>query len=262
MAHLEQLKFVELTARNINKNVDFKNIKVLEIGSYIVNQSLRQFFPQSIYTGVDLLDGPGVDIVSEGSEVNLEDLSIDVTISCECFEHNPKWVETFKNMYRMTKKSGIVVISTASKGRLEHGTTRSHVEASPGTQSLLWDYYKNLSKCDFESNFELDKLFSKYVFYYNLISKDLYFVGKKTGVSDGTDIELDFDENLLTSEFKEINYLVNKENSISKIHVYIKLFLFSPLFVLTILPDSWYQEFAIPYNKIINIFKKIFKYSS
>ena len=63
MAHDEQLKFVELTQDYF---VAKDNIKVLEIGSYNVNGSIRAFFPNANYTGVDLCDGPGVDIVSSG----------------------------------------------------------------------------------------------------------------------------------------------------------------------------------------------------
>jgi hypothetical protein len=44
-----------------------------------------------------LVEGPGVDIVASGHEVNLASDSFAVTISAECFEHNPLWRETFAN---------------------------------------------------------------------------------------------------------------------------------------------------------------------
>lgn len=38
----------------------------------------------------------------------------DITISCNCFEHNPYWRETFLNMHRMTKEGGLCL------SRLKH----------------------------------------------------------------------------------------------------------------------------------------------
>ena len=55
--HLEELKFVELTRDFFIKQED---IKVLEVGSYDVNGSIRGFFQNSNYTGVDMCAGPGV----------------------------------------------------------------------------------------------------------------------------------------------------------------------------------------------------------
>ncbi len=51
-------------------------------------------------------EGPGVDVVSSGHALDFPDETFDVTLSCECFEHNPYWLETFRNMHRMTKAGG------------------------------------------------------------------------------------------------------------------------------------------------------------
>ena len=155
MAHFQQLKFVETISLHMNKNQDWQGIKLLEVGAHDVNGSIRQFFVGSDYTGVDLSEGEGVDIVASGHELDLPDASFDISISCECFEHNPEWVGTFSNMHRMTQQGGVVIISCASKGRPEHGTTRTSPEASPGTQDIGWDYYKNLSQRDFDKHFDL-----------------------------------------------------------------------------------------------------------
>ena len=85
---------------------DYSNKKIIEIGSYDVNGSVRQFFEKSFYGGVDLTVGPGVDIVCEGDKVDHPDNTYDIAISCECFEHNPQWLETLENMYRMTRDGG------------------------------------------------------------------------------------------------------------------------------------------------------------
>ncbi len=153
MAHQQQLKFVSLVEKYLLR--DNENNKILEIGSHDVNGSLRQLFSSSEYTGIDLSPGIGVDVVASGHEVGFQDDSFDMTISCECFEHNPYWVETFNNMYRMTKKTGLLVVTCASRGRFEHGTTRTTPNHSPGTKDVGWNYYRNLNEKDFESSFKL-----------------------------------------------------------------------------------------------------------
>jgi hypothetical protein len=42
-----------------------------------------------------------------------------------------------------------------------------------------WDYFKNLFKKDFEKKIDMNKIFYKYQFYYNLFSYDLFFIGIK-----------------------------------------------------------------------------------
>src|SRR4051812_17121826 len=149
MSHPEQLAFLQAV---VDHNAAFvADAKVLEIGSYDVNGSIRQVFEGATeYVGVDLADGPGVDLVSYGHEVNHPDGTYDLTVSSECFEHDPHWRDTFANMARLTRASGLLVFTCASHGRPEHGTRRSDVSDSPGTQAEGMDYYRNLVATDFD----------------------------------------------------------------------------------------------------------------
>lgn len=175
MSHQQQLDFIE-QLKNQNPEY-FSNVKVLEVGSLNINGSIRPFFENCEYLGIDIGEGKDVDFVSKGEEYNAPDNTFDVTVSCECFEHNPYWVETFNNMFRMTKPLGLIVITCATTGRAEHGTTRTTPADSPLT--LEWDYYKNLTQEDFEKNINLDELFEDYAFIHNPTSCDLYFYGMK-----------------------------------------------------------------------------------
>ena len=87
-------------------------------------------------------------------------------------------------MHRMLKPGGLLIMTCASQGRREHGTTRSSPENSPGTQSLDWDYYRNLTAADF-SCFAVGKKFSNSRFNYNKFSRDLYFLGIKSEQVEG-----------------------------------------------------------------------------
>lgn len=138
-------------------------------------------FQHCQYVGVDITAGPGVDVVSSGHEYKGETNSIDTAISCECFEHNPYWRETFENMTRIVKPGALVTFTCASIGRLEHGTARTNHAQSPGSEALGWTYYKNLSPRDFRQGVDLDSLFSHHQTYYQPSSCDLYFWGIKKG---------------------------------------------------------------------------------
>jgi SAM-dependent methyltransferase len=149
---------------------------VLEIGSHSVNGSIRELFDAEHYVGLDLSEGAGVDIVMSGHEYRSKN-TFDVTISCECFEHNPHFQKTLENMIKHTKDNGLIIFSCATTNRPEHGTTRTNPALSPGTSSIGWDYYKNLTESDFEG---LENQLAGWFFYTNKYSHDIYFIGVKS----------------------------------------------------------------------------------
>jgi SAM-dependent methyltransferase len=174
MAHKQQLDFVEALKETFPNS--FKNQKVLEIGSLNINGTVRVFFEDCEYLGIDVGDGPGVDLVCKGEELDHPDNTYDTVVSTECFEHTPAWLDIFKNMVRMSKPGGLVFFTCASTGRAEHGTSKSKPEDAP---LLNWDYYKNLTEEDFVSSADINNMFSTHKFFYNSESSDLYFFGIK-----------------------------------------------------------------------------------
>jgi SAM-dependent methyltransferase len=178
MSHSEQIEYIK-KIRNRFPSF-FKNRTVLEVGSLNINGTVRDFFENCNYTGIDVGPGPGVDIVCGGQEYNAPKECFDVVISCECFEHNPYWVETFLNMVRMCKSGGLVIVTCASTGRPEHGTNKSNPSDSPLTVSVGWgDYYKNLTEVDFKNAFDIEEMFSIHKFEFHDHPGDLHFCGLK-----------------------------------------------------------------------------------
>jgi hypothetical protein len=169
MSHIEQIRFVESVKNQFPKN--FTSCKVLEVGSLDINGSVRQCFIDCEYVGVDLQPGKGVDLVGPVHTLLLG--KYDTVISCECFEHDKYWKETFQKMYDSSRF--LVLFSCATTGRSEHGTTRTSPQDSPFTN----DYYMNLTAQDFINAFDLDKMFSKYEFSSCERPADLYFWGIK-----------------------------------------------------------------------------------
>lgn len=177
MSHIQQLNYVSNLKEKFKNN--FENCSVLEIGSLNINGTIRIFFNNCQYVGVDVGPGKDVDVVCEGQNYNAPYNSYDTVISCECFEHNPFWIETFNNMINLCKDNGLIIFTCATTGRPEHGTSRTKPKDSPLTIKKGWDYYKNLTENDFRLNFKFDDVFKDYEFSCDMEAYDLYFWGIK-----------------------------------------------------------------------------------
>ena len=187
MAHKEQAEFFSEVRKHYPSA--FTEARVLEVGSLDINGSVRVLFTRCDYTGVDLQLGPGVDLACQGQLVGFPSGHFDTVISAECLEHNPYWRETIANMLRMTRPGGVVLMSCATTGRYEHGTTRTNADASPFTSAAKWDYYRNLKAADIEAAVNLSGWLSDWGLWTNYLVRDLYLVGLRrgdcTGVGDG-----------------------------------------------------------------------------
>lgn len=176
MAHPQQRRFVESVKIIFPKF--FKSKKILEIGSLDINGSVRDLFENCDYLGIDVGEGPSVDLVCEGQNYDAPNETFDVALSTECFEHNPYWLETFMNMIRVTKSKGLVFFTCATDGRGEHGTTRTSPADSPLTVGKGWEYYMNLNEGHFKS-INFDSHFVTHSFSTESDFHDLYFFGIK-----------------------------------------------------------------------------------
>lgn len=233
----------------------YKRPRVLEIGSYDVNGSVRSNFKNaSNYVGVDLIPGPSVDVVNKGHLYKSE-TKFDIVLSVESFEHNSDWIKTFENMIELADDNGIVIFTCATKGRLEHGTYRTDPYSSPGTASKENSYYKNLTATDFMNSFPLKSAFVCYDFFVNDLTKDLYFYGLK-----GNNV---IDSQLIKSYFSTAtSAAISVRKDTSRLN-YLKLRLFyltlSPLY--TFFSDELYQNITyLPYKTLRRFLKKIKTY--
>ncbi len=224
MAHWQQIKFVELAHRHFLAD-GRTDRKVLEVGSYNVNGSVRDLFKDWTYIGADLVEGPGVDVISPGHKLAYADGFFDVAMSCECFEHDEHWKQTFMNMHRMTASDGLVIVTCASKGRFEHGTRRTNRTSSPGTWST--DYYRNLTAKDFAREMDLPAMFATWEFFYAPVSHDLYFVGFKGSKADTGAFRRDVQSEVIDRD----------ERSVAK-----KLFDLPVVLTSNLLPDEQFQS--------------------
>lgn len=162
----------------------FVNKKVLDVGSGDINGNNRYLFENCEYQGNDVIEANNVTIVSKTKDLPFEDNIFDTIISTECFEHDPEYKDSLIKIYKMLKPNGLFFFSCAGWGRPEHGTRRTTPNDSFGTignKEDMIDYYKNLTIYDVNEVLDLHNNFIVWDSYYNMKSKDLYFVGIKKG---------------------------------------------------------------------------------
>lgn len=107
---------------------------VVDVGGMDVNGSLRDGFTTRgmNFISVDLDAHPSVDIVIKpGDPLPFETGSVDLVVSTSCFEHDPCFWLTFKEMCRIVKNGGYIYVNAPSNGPY-HG--------HPGDN---WRFYKD-----------------------------------------------------------------------------------------------------------------------
>lgn len=114
---------------------------VVEFGSRNVNGSARDVFPGLEWIGVDIEDGPGVDVVCDAATYQ-PDRDPETVICCEVLEHAEHWQAIINNAAGMLScHGGTFVITCAGPGRQPH----SAIDGGPLRSG---EYYRNLAASD------------------------------------------------------------------------------------------------------------------
>lgn len=114
------------------------HLRVLEIGSLDINGSVRHIFKPFAekYIGIDVQEGPGVDIVASATDY-LSPGYFDVVVCAEVFEHTPEWKQIINNSYVNLMDGGIFIATMAGEGRHPH----SAIDENPIRE---WEHYSNI----------------------------------------------------------------------------------------------------------------------
>ena len=103
----------------VRQRIPFSPGRVLEIGSQNINGTPRAYFKDAkSYTGIDMQDGLGVDVVMNSFEA-LERFgkeSFDTILCCEMLEHDLHFLDTVDQIHQMLKPSGMLIITTPTFG--------------------------------------------------------------------------------------------------------------------------------------------------
>ena len=122
--------------------------RILDVGSYSVNGSVKPIFSKGIYVGMDMSSGPNVDVVANCHDIPFKDNYFNIVISISCFEHDDMFWLSFLEICRVTKKGGYIYINAPSNGPY-HGHPTDN-----------WRFYKDswssLNKWAILNNYNLE----------------------------------------------------------------------------------------------------------
>lgn len=115
-------------------------LDVVEIGSRDINGTVRDLFPNAQYTGLDVVDGKGVDVIADAATWKPK-RKADLVVCCEVLEHAENWAGIVANAANMLRKGGRLVVTCAGPGRKEHS-------AVDGGSLRDGEYYANVTTDD------------------------------------------------------------------------------------------------------------------
>jgi len=96
--------------------VNIENKKILDVGSYDVNGTMKPIFEKGQYIGLDMEEGPNVDIVGVSHDIPFGPDEFDIIISSSCFEHDDMFWISFQEMCRVLKPGGYMYVQAPSNG--------------------------------------------------------------------------------------------------------------------------------------------------
>src|SRR4030042_2023377 len=111
----------EMMSGFVDEYVTGKDLSICDVGSFDINGTFRPLFKGHNYTGVDIVKGPNVDVVSEDLyRYPFDNERFDVVSSGSAFEHIEDIFRWIKELARIVKKNGLVCIIGPSVYRNQH----------------------------------------------------------------------------------------------------------------------------------------------
>ena len=139
--HLTCMKWLEYCQRKYPEY--FNNCGVLEMGSMNINGSVRPYFKNCEYIGVDWKPGLDVDVVSLVHKIRFRK-KFKTIISCSMLEHDPYWEKSLIKMIDLLADNGALFLSWGGIGNAPHcwdSAPDGGFHALKG--SLVFDYLIN-----------------------------------------------------------------------------------------------------------------------
>ncbi|HWH31204.1 MAG TPA: methyltransferase domain-containing protein [Egibacteraceae bacterium] len=116
---------------------------VVEIGSRDINGTVRGLFTAESYTGIDLYEGPGVDVVGDCLDWSPPE-PVDAVVCCEVLEHAPDAEGIVRRAHEWLRPGGTLILTCATDPRSAHSGI-SEQPWKPG------EFYRNVKPDDMRS---------------------------------------------------------------------------------------------------------------
>lgn len=127
---------------------NIENKKILDVGSYDVNGTMKPIFEKGQYIGLDMEEGPNVDVVGVSHDIPFKDNEFDIIACSSCFEHDDMFWVSFQEMCRVLKPGGYMYVQAPSNGPY-HGW--------PGDNWRFYiDSWKALEKWGKKSGYDIE----------------------------------------------------------------------------------------------------------
>lgn len=144
-------------------------LAALDLGGVDVNGTTRDLFPNATWTGLDIEDGPGVDVVADAREWKSEP-QFDIVTCTELLEHVEGWQQCIVTAWLALKPGGVLLLTAASTGRPAHG-------ARGGPSPLPGEWYENVDPAQIQA--VISGLFDASHVEYNPNPGDVYAWSRK-----------------------------------------------------------------------------------
>jgi SAM-dependent methyltransferase len=112
-------------------------LRILALGDRDINVTVRPLFPGAAYMGLDIMAGPGVDIVADAATWDPGEQRWDTVLATELFEHAPEWPAICRTAFRALEPGGRFIVTTAAPGRPPH----SGIDGGP---LKFGEFYSNI----------------------------------------------------------------------------------------------------------------------
>lgn len=109
---------------------------VVEVGGRNINGGVRDLFRGSDYVAVDMVDGPGVDVVGDFLDYT-PPRKADTVVCCEVFEHTSDWPKLVRHAAEVLKVGGRLIVTAAGPDRAPHS-------AIDGAEVREGEFYENV----------------------------------------------------------------------------------------------------------------------
>lgn len=147
-----------------------KRLKVIEYGGRYINGSIRPLFDTPSYISIDLVSGPGVDVVADAAQYK-PSYTPDTVVCCEVLEHSKKWADIIKAAGRILKKpEGVLILTCACPNRAPHS-------AVDGGGVRDDEYYGNVDPLELSTVLE-SAGFKSFDLEVDTVAGDLYVIAR------------------------------------------------------------------------------------
>src|SRR5262249_904218 len=132
--------------------------KFLEVGSRDINGAPAR--RTAHYIGIDEIAGPGVDLVASGNSIPFPKEHFDFVICAETLEHDKQPSPTPREIFRVTKPGGLVIVTVPGIGFPRHDFPSDYWRFTTDGLALLFKDFE-IMECLNDSAEKAVRLFGK-----------------------------------------------------------------------------------------------------